>query len=51
MNAKISVFVFCVEAVTYLSLYNFHDCNFKVTWESMSPIFEMPSTLCDKEFK
>ena len=28
MNAKISVFVICVEAITYLVLYNLHDCAF-----------------------
>ena len=26
MNAKISLFVICVEAIIYLLLYNFHDC-------------------------
>ena len=30
MNAKISVFAICVEAFTYLLLYNLHDCTFKV---------------------
>ena len=29
MNAKISVFVVCVEAIIYLLLYNLHDCTFK----------------------
>ena len=29
MNAKILLFVICVEAITYLSLYNLHDCTFK----------------------
>ena len=28
MNAKISVFVICVETIIYLSLYNLHDCTF-----------------------
>ena len=28
MNAKISMFVICVEAVIYLLLYNLHDSNF-----------------------
>ena len=28
MNAKISVFVICVEAIMYLLLYNLHDCAF-----------------------
>ena len=29
MNAKLSVFVICLEEIIYLSLYNFHDCTFK----------------------
>ena len=29
MNAKISVFVKCVEAIIYLLLDNLHDCTFK----------------------
>ena len=29
MNAKISVFVICVEVITYLLLYNLYDCTFK----------------------
>ena len=29
MNAKISVFVICVEAIIYLLLYNLRDCTFK----------------------
>ena len=29
MNAKISEFVICVEAIIYLLLYNLHDCTFK----------------------
>ena len=33
MNAKILVFVICVEAITYLLLYDLHDCAFK---ESLS---------------
>ena len=28
MNEKISLFVICVEAITYLLLYNLHDCTF-----------------------
>ena len=28
MNAKISVFDICVEAIIYLLLYNLHDYNF-----------------------
>ena len=30
MNANISVFVICVEAIIYLLLYNLHDCTFKI---------------------
>ena len=26
MNAKISIFVFCIEVIIYLLLYNLHDC-------------------------
>ena len=29
MNAKISVFVICVETIIYLLLYNLHNCTFK----------------------
>ena len=29
MNAKISVFVICVEAIIHLLLYDWHDCTFK----------------------
>ena len=29
MNAKIPVFVICVEGIIYLLLYNLHDCTFK----------------------
>ena len=35
MNAKISAFVICVEAITYLLLYNLHDCTFKNTSEGL----------------
>ena len=37
MNAKISVFVICVEAIIYFLLYNLHDCTFKqvdICWEA-----------------
>ena len=30
MNAKISIFVICVEAIIYLLLYNLHDRTFNV---------------------
>ena len=29
MNAKISVFIICAEAIIYLLLYNLHDSTFK----------------------
>ena len=29
MNAKMSMFIIWVEAITYLLLYNLHDCTFK----------------------
>ena len=29
MNAKISVFIVCVEVIIYLVIYNLHDCTFK----------------------
>ena len=28
MNAKISMFVICVQVITYLLIYNLHDCTF-----------------------
>ena len=31
MNAEISVFDICVEAIIYLMLYNLQDCTFKGT--------------------
>ena len=31
MNAKISVFVICVEVTVYLLLYNLHDFTFKIS--------------------
>ena len=30
MNAKIPVFVICVQAIICLLLYNFHDCTFNI---------------------
>ena len=30
MNAKISVFAICVEAIMYLLLHNLHDCTFNL---------------------
>ena len=34
MNAKISVFFICVEAIIYL-LYNLHDCIFKIVLSAL----------------
>ena len=33
MNAQISVFVICVEAIIYFLLYNLRDCTFK--WDKL----------------
>ena len=33
MDAKISVFVICVEAIMYLLLYSFYDCTFKPNYK------------------
>ena len=30
MNAKISVFIICVEVIIYLLLYNLHGCTFNM---------------------
>ena len=32
INAKISVFVICVESIIYSFLYNLHECTFKMLW-------------------
>ena len=31
MNAKISVFVTCVEVIIHMLLYNLHDCTFNTS--------------------
>ena len=36
INAKISIFIFCVEAIKYLLLHNLHDCTFK---EAVQTVF------------
>ena len=36
MNAKISVFVICVEAIVYLLLYNLHDCTFNISYREIA---------------
>ena len=38
MNAKISVFVVCVEAIIYLLLYNLYDCIFYLARLHAAPI-------------
>ena len=38
MNAQISVFVTCVEAITYLLLYNLRDCTFK--WDKLLMVID-----------
>ena len=42
MNAEISVFVICVEAIIYLSLYNLHDYTFK---HSILQVFQIVTNL------
>ena len=34
MNAKISGFAICVEAIIYLLLYNLLDCTFKIQFKN-----------------
>ena len=46
INAKILVFVICIEAIIYLLLYNLHNCNasfkhFYVTWFKKKSIFSV----------
>ena len=36
MNAKISIFVICVEAIRYLLLHNLLDCTFKKNVDRVS---------------
>ena len=43
MNAKISVFVVCVEAIISLLLHNLHDCTFKFTVGGKVPTFNEES--------
>ena len=48
MNAKVPVFVICVEASIYLLLYNLHDCTFKeinFPWQYISVYFVYTSML------
>ena len=37
MNAKMSVFIFYVEAIIYLLLYNLQDCTFKQVLLPLDP--------------
>ena len=41
-NAKMSVFVICVDVIIYLLLYGLHDCTFK--------IYNLYETLLGKKF-
>ena len=34
MNAKIPVFVICVEAIIYFLIYTFHDCTFEILFQT-----------------
>ena len=43
MNAKISVFAICVEAILYMLLYDFYDCKFKLTTDYSK------STICEQQ--
>ena len=40
MNAKISVFIICVEAIIYLLLFNLHDCTFKFSYRQERKLWE-----------
>ena len=44
MNAKISVFIICVEAIIYLLLYNLHDCTFKCLLKSIMKMQNLHKT-------
>ena len=46
MNAKISVFVVCDEAIISLLLYNLHECTFKEKCRKISPIVLHHSLYC-----
>ena len=45
MNAKISVFVICVEAIIHLLLYNLHDCTFKDLCRIPEPVYDYQKLL------
>ena len=38
MDAKILVFVICVEVIIYLLLYNLHDCTIKISSISLKSV-------------
>ena len=40
MNAKISMFVICVEAFMYWLLHNLHDCAFKKNVDRISKVLK-----------
>ena len=50
INAKIFVFVICIEAIIYLLLHSLHDCTFKFLWptnsKSSCPKKNIESLLC-----
>ena len=43
MNAKISVFVVCIETIICLLLYNLDDCTFKDTQREKAPLNQTPA--------
>ena len=47
MNAQVSVFVICVEAITYLLLYNLRDCTFK--WDKLLMVVDYLIFFFEKE--
>ena len=47
MNAKMSVFVICVEATIYFWFYNLHDCTFKFQRLEMEVKIVLQVTACD----
>ena len=49
INAKISIFIFCVEAIKYLLLHNLHDYTFKEAVQTI--FFTLQNTLKIRENK
>ena len=50
MNAKISVFVVCIETIICLLLYNLDDCTFKDTQREKAPLNQNSSTYKKYEY-